>query len=80
MEQVQSALLKHASVMLESLKLKMLVKQIGGEVDSAKWSKNKIYWESQALFCFVLFYFIFVFLGLRLQHVEGPRLGVESEL
>ena len=27
-----------------------------------------------------LFYFIFVFLGLHLQHMEVPRLGVESEL
>ena len=31
------------------------------------------------LFCFVLFWFCFV-LGPDLQHVEGPRLGVKSEL
>ena len=30
-------------------------------------------------FCFVLF-FVFVFLGLNLQHMEVPRRGVESEL
>ena len=29
---------------------------------------------------FFLFFFFFVFLGLHLQHVVVPRLGVESEL
>ena len=28
----------------------------------------------------VLFCFVFVFLGLHLQHMEVPRLGVEMEL
>ena len=30
--------------------------------------------------CFVLFGLVFVFLGLHPQHMEVPRLGVESEL
>ena len=29
---------------------------------------------------FFLFYFLFFFLGPHLQHIEVPRLGVESEL
>ena len=29
---------------------------------------------------FLFFIFIFFFLGLYLQHMEVPRLGVESEL
>ena len=32
------------------------------------------------LYFTILFYFISVFLGLHQQHVEVPRLGVESEL
>ena len=31
-------------------------------------------------FYFVLLFLLFGFLGLRLQHMEVPRLGVESEL
>ena len=31
-------------------------------------------------FCFFLFFLSFVFLGLQLQHTEGPRPGVKSEL
>ena len=33
-------------------------------------------WEFFPFVCFVLF----VFLGLHSRHMEGPRLGVESEL
>ena len=29
---------------------------------------------------FFSFFFFFVFLGLNLQHMEVPRLGIESEL
>ena len=32
------------------------------------------------LFCFVLFCFVFVFLGLHQQHMDVPRLGVQLEL
>ena len=32
------------------------------------------------LFCFLLFLFFFGFLGLHLQQMEVPRLGVKSEL
>ena len=32
------------------------------------------------LFLSFFFFFFFVFLGLYLQHMEVPRLGVESEL
>ena len=32
------------------------------------------------LFCFVLLFLFFVFLGLHLWHMEVPRLGIESEL
>ena len=31
-------------------------------------------------FVFVFFFFFLLFLGLLLQHMEVPRLGVESEL
>ena len=36
--------------------------------------------RSNIVFCFILFYFIFCFLGLHPRHMEAPRLGVESEL
>ena len=32
------------------------------------------------LFYFILFYLLFYFLGLQVQHVEVPGLGVELEL
>ena len=36
--------------------------------------------NKRSQFYFILFYFIFCFLGFYLQHVEVPRLGVISEL
>ena len=37
--------------------------------------------ELRPIFYFVFFYFIFIFcLGLHLQNMEVPRLGVESKL
>ena len=36
--------------------------------------------ESPFSMKFDLFYFTFCFIGLHLQHMEGPRLGVKSEL
>ena len=36
--------------------------------------------KSLKLFCFVLFFVFLLFLGPLLQHMEVPRLGVQSEL
>ena len=36
-------------------------------------------WNETWLF-FILFSFFFVFLGLHLQHMEVPKVGVDSEL
>ena len=32
------------------------------------------------IFFFIFYFLFFVFLGLHLQHMEVPRLGVESQL
>ena len=36
--------------------------------------------KKQFVFCFLVFFFFFAFLWPNLQHMEVPRLGVESEL
>ena len=37
-------------------------------------------WHLIVVFLFFRFFCLFVFLGLHLQYVEVPRLGVESHL
>ena len=47
------------------------------------WPPHEDIWQCLERFCHhsqSAFFFFFVFLGLHLQHMEVPRLGVKSEL